>query len=107
MGRIRHDVKVKYDNQNKPVDILAADNVAMGVVTAKTDPTSGGVELSGVSKSSDYFRQQSKRQTRSFVVKPGGTFAQSGVGDLTRHMTLLLPNEVFALKVRLHNAYGR
>ena len=45
MGRIRHDVKVKYDNQNKPVDILAADNVAMGVVTAKTDPTSGVVEF--------------------------------------------------------------
>jgi lysophospholipase L1-like esterase len=44
MGRIRHDVKVKYDNQNKPVDILAADNVAMGVVTAKTDPTSGVVK---------------------------------------------------------------
>jgi hypothetical protein len=45
MGRIRHDVKVKYDNQNKPVDILAADNVAMNVVTSKTDPTNGGVKL--------------------------------------------------------------
>ena len=45
MGRIRHDVKVKYDNQNKPVDILAADNVAMGVVTAKTDPTSGVIKI--------------------------------------------------------------
>jgi hypothetical protein len=44
MGRIRHDVKVKYDNQNKPVDILAADNVAMNVVTANVDSTSGGLE---------------------------------------------------------------
>ena len=43
MARIRHDVKIKYDENNKPVDILVADNKPLNVVRSEVNPVTGGI----------------------------------------------------------------
>lgn len=107
MSRIRHEIKVKYDENNNPVDILVADNKPLNVVRSEVNPVTGGISLSAGGlpitnpvNNVDY----AAKLTAPGYINTAGSLLNSDINWFSTSYILVAPGDVIDFSVIGHAA---